>query len=1034
MANDQVTTRFKVDISDLKKGIQEANRQIKLANAEFKAAASGMENWGKSADGISKKIESLKTVLGAQEKILESYKKQLELVSKEYGENSREADDLRIKIANQQTAVNNTTSEIRKYSEALADLENNQEDSAKAAENQLNSYETLQKVISEQEDTLRALKDEYKNVVLEQGKDSDAAKALSSQINDLTGELNDNKDQMRDLDKIAGDLDDTIEETSGGFTVFKGALAELVADGIEKAISAMKDFVASTIEVGMSFDSMMSEVAAISGATGDDLELLRETAKKYGETTVFSATEAAEALKYMSLAGWDAKTSSEALGGVLNLAAASGMDLGQASDLVTDYISAFGLEAKDSAYFADLLAYAQSKSNTTAEGLGEAYKNVAANMHAAGQDVETTTALLSKMADQGLKGSQSGTALAAILRDITKGMDSADLSIDSFNKEAEKMNKDTYKLSEALKAAGVTNKEFDRALQLSNGDSSKFITELQGMAKKGQDVNKIFAENDVTMEEMDGILKTLTSTEKDYSIMVGETEIKVSDQNGNYRDMSDILADVEKATNGMGDAEKAAALSATFTADSIKGLNLLLNAGVDEAKGFEDGLRSSEGTAKEMSDVMNDNLAGDLKSLDSMLDGVKLQLYENFEPALRAGVEALKGLTDAIGFLIDNGDTVVGVLASIAGGVAAYLVYSTALTVMKDGWMALTIVEKGAAAAQWALNAAQNASPLGILITLIGALVGAFMYLWNTSEDFRGFWIFLFEQIGEVAKNVIGFVVDLFGQAWEAIKTVWSVVVDFFKMIWDGISTAFKACVDFFKNLFEGAWKAITTVWDAAVGFFTAIWNGISSAFSAVGTFFSTIFTTAFNAVKNVWNGITGFFKGIWDGIKNIFSTVASFFSSIFQGAADAISNIFNGILNIIKAPINFIIKGINTFISGLNMIKIPDWVPAVGGKGINIPLIPELAEGGILKKGQWGFLEGNGAEAVVPLDNNKKWISAVADDLRASLNAEGILSESANQINNNYNFVQNNTSPKALSRIDIYRQTRNQLAFAKGV
>ena len=363
MANE-TTTKFKVDISDLKKGIQEANRQIKLANAEFKAAASGMDNWGKSADGISKKIESLKTILGSQEKILGSYKKQLELITKEYGENSKEADEMRIKIANQQTAINNTQAEIRKYSEALEDLKENQSDSAKEAEKQLNSYETLQKVIGEQEETLRSLKDEYKNVVLEQGKDSDAAKDLAKQIADLTDELDDNQKQMKDLDEIAGDLDDTIEETSGGFTVMKGALAELVADGIEKAIGAMKDFVKSTIETGMAFDAMMSEVAAISGATGDDLELLRETAKQYGSTTVFSATEAAEALKYMSLAGWDAQTSSEALEGVLNLAAASGMDLADASDLVTDYLSAFGLEAKDSAYFADLLAYAQSKSNT----------------------------------------------------------------------------------------------------------------------------------------------------------------------------------------------------------------------------------------------------------------------------------------------------------------------------------------------------------------------------------------------------------------------------------------------------------------------------------------------------------------------------------------------------------------------------------------------------------------------------------------------------------------------------------------------
>jgi len=159
----------------------------------------------------------------------------------------------------------------------------------------------------------------------------------------------------------------------------------------------------------MNFTSMMSEVAAISGADEGELAKLEATAREYGATTVFSATEASEALKYMSLAGWDAGQSTSAIGGVLNLAAASGMGLGEASDMVTDYLSAFGMQADKSDYFADMLSYAQSNSNTTAAQLGQAYLNSAANLHAAGQDIETTTSLLEAMANQGTKGAQAGT-------------------------------------------------------------------------------------------------------------------------------------------------------------------------------------------------------------------------------------------------------------------------------------------------------------------------------------------------------------------------------------------------------------------------------------------------------------------------------------------------------------------------------------------------------------------------------------------------------------------------------------------------
>nr|DAI41591.1 MAG TPA: minor tail protein [Caudoviricetes sp.] len=336
-----------------------------------------------------------------------------------------------------------------------------------------------------------------------------------------------------------------------------GSVVKTAAVGIGGAMVAVGGY---AIKVGSDFESAMSNVAAISGATGDDLQMLKDTAKEMGATTQFSATEAANALSYMALAGWDANQSAAALPGVLNLAAASGMELASASDMVTDYMSAFGMSCEQSGYFADMLAYAQSNANTTAELLGESYKNCAANMAAAGQDVETTTSLLAMMANQGLKGSEAGTALAAVMRDLTAKM--------------------------------------------SNG-----------------------------------------------AIKIGDTSVAVQDANGNYRDLTDILQDVESATNGMGDAEKAAALSSTFTADSIKGLNLILNAGVSNAADFENQLRNSGGTAENMANVMNDNLAGAMKSLQSRAEAFGIAIYESFsvqlKDAVNAAADALGSLTDA---------------------------------------------------------------------------------------------------------------------------------------------------------------------------------------------------------------------------------------------------------------------------------------------------------------------------------------------------------------------------------------------------
>ena len=259
----------------------------------------------------------------------------------------------------------------------------------------------LRNTISEQESTLEKLKERYVSLALSEDDTTDESRELAEQIQELSSDLNENRQRLQDAENAADQLDNSLDQVDDsarladeGFTVFKATLASLAADAIRAAIDGIKDLVSNVMELGQNFTSTMSEVQAISGATGDELETLEACAREFGATTTFSASEAAEALKYMALAGWDVEQSTSALGGVLNLAAASGMELGAASDMVTDYLSAFGMEADQAAYFADLLASAQASSNTTAEALGEAYKNCAANLNAAGQDVETVTSLL----------------------------------------------------------------------------------------------------------------------------------------------------------------------------------------------------------------------------------------------------------------------------------------------------------------------------------------------------------------------------------------------------------------------------------------------------------------------------------------------------------------------------------------------------------------------------------------------------------------------------------------------------------------
>lgn len=377
------------------------------------------------------------------------------------------------------------------------------------------------------------------------------------------------------LSKIASiglsSLNASITTATAGLTALAGGMGALLT---------------KSTEIGQSFESSMSQVLATMGKTKDSLteingqnvniyDTLSDKAKELGASTQFSASEVADAFNYMALAGWDVEKQLSSIDGVLSLSAASGLELGTTCDIVTDYLSAFGMTAEQSGQMADMMAYAQSNANLTVSALAESWKNCAANMNANGQSIETTTALLSKMADQGFKGSEAGTALTAIVRDMSNSME-------------------------------------------------------------------------------DGAIK------------IGDTSVAVADAEGNYRDLTDILVDVDKAVGNLPETARTTALSTTFTADSIKGMNLLLNAGVDNIKEFEDNLSDMsviEGFASKSAETMNDNLEGDLKALSSASEGVSIAIYDKLSPSLRDlaqnGTSYLQQFNDAL----DSGDGAEGILA-----------------------------------------------------------------------------------------------------------------------------------------------------------------------------------------------------------------------------------------------------------------------------------------------------------------------------------------------------------------------------------
>lgn len=646
--------------------------------------------------------------------------------------------------------------------------------------------------------------------------------------------------------KIEGDDTDFKSKVNGlGKTAESGVsklgnVVKTAAVGIGGAMVAIGGY---AIKVGSDFESAMSNVAAISGATGDDLQMLKDTAQEMGATTQFSATEAANALSYMALAGWDANQSASALPGVLNLAAASGMELASASDMVTDYMSAFGMSCEQSGYFADMLAYAQSNANTTAELLGESYKNCAANMAAAGQDVETTTSLLAMMANQGLRGSEAGTALAAVMRDLTAKM-------------------------------------------------------------------------------------------SDGAIKIGDTSVAVQDANGNYRDLTDILQDVESATNGMGDAEKAAALSSTFTADSIKGLNLILNAGVSNAADFENQLRNSGGTAENMANVMNDNLAGAMKSLQSRAETFGNAIYESFsvqlKDAVNAAADALGSLTDAFETGgIEGAFNQLGILAQ--QGIQTIIAQAPAMTQAA----AQMINNFASGLAEGVPNVLAQALPLILQFTEslrenAGTLIDAGLNLiLQLAQGIANSLPLLIEYIPQIITNIAGIIND---NAPKILATG----VQILATLALGIIQALPVLIASIPNII----LAIVNVFSAFnwISLGQLIVNGVKAGVSLLGTALKSAGTAAANAFRSInWAGVG---QAAINFIRSAISGAAGLVSSGLRSVGTQAMNAFRSInwASVGRAAINFIksaITGAASLVAsalraaataGMNAFKSVNW------------------------------------------------------------------------------------------------------------
>ena len=497
-----------------------------------------------------------------------------------------------------------------------------------------------------------------------------AVAKTEKQLNQYESELEDCKNETGRFADETDDLEDATQRASDGFTVMKGALANLVADGFRMAIDAAKEFAKQTLEVGMNFESAMSQVEAVSGATGDEIDALTEKAKEMGSTTKFTATEAAEAFNYMAMAGWKTEDMINGIDGIMNLAAASGADLATTSDIVTDALTAMGYSAQDAGKLADVMAAASSNANTNVEMMGQTFQYAAPIVGALGYNMEDTAVQIGLMANAGIKGEKAGTALRSIL------------------------------------------------------------TRLSAPPKECADA----------MEELG---------------------VSLTDSEGNMKSLDEVMNDLRKAFQDLDETQQTANAKAIAGQEAMSGLLAIVNAAPADYQKLTQAVKESEGAASSMADTMNDNVKGQLTLLKSQIEGIQLQIYEKLTPALRDGIQKISETlasvdwgdvgdklgeitTKAVDFFImimDNAEGVVDILQAVGTTlgtvfvVSKLLAFASGIIQLFQTMKALKTATDAATTSQLLLNAAQAATPIGLVAAAVAGITAGLIYLASKNKE-----------------------------------------------------------------------------------------------------------------------------------------------------------------------------------------------------------------------------------------------------------------------------------------------------------
>lgn len=733
-----------------------------------------------------------------------------------------------------------------------------------------------------------------------------------------------------------------------------------------KVTTAIGGVAAASVTVAANFEQQMSKVQAISGATAEETDKLTESARQWGRDTKYSATEAGEAFEYMALAGWKTDDMLEGIGGILNLAAASAMDLGTASDIVTDYLTAFGLSAKDAGKFADEMAYAMSHSNTTTEALGEAYKNCAATAASMGYSVEETTAVLMTMANAGVKGGEAGTALNAIMTRLATDTKGCATELAKYGVEVYDAQGNMNSLSSILTGVrGVWNNLTDEQqanLAKTIAGTNQFSalqTIMSGLSDEAIASGMSFSDYAEALQNCDGTASDMAATMQD-NLLGRLTQLKSKLKDIGITVGNALLPFMEKAVAKIGElADKFAALSPQQQETILK------IAGVVAAIGP---LLTIVGKAISVSGQLSSGIGkvvGKLATMGTTASGATggMAVLKGALAAITSpvgiAVAAIAGITAVVVTLWKTNEDFRNKITEIWDRIkTVFTEFGQHITdklnslgfdfenfgeVVKAIWEGFCNLL--APIIEGVFNNIANVieTTLNVITGVFDLFVSLFTGDWSGAWDavkgiFESVWNGLKEYISNILNTIKGVAdafLGLFGTSWDE---VWNSIKTTFENIWNGIVSFFTGILDGIKNAVTTAWTAVSTtvsnVWNTIStkiqttlqtiqNIITTVWNAVSGVFTTVWT---AISTTVSNVVNSIKNTITNVFNAVKTTVSNIFNSVKSTVTSIWNSISSTISNVVNSIKNTVSNVFNTLKSTVSNVFNSIKSTATSVW------------------------------------------------------------------------------------------------------------